>query len=52
MHVCSDRPNMRRSPNVVLMLEHRLRHWSNINTTLGERLVFARDTARSDVFVV
>ena len=33
--------NTRRSPNVGLMLGHRLRRWSNITPTLGERLVFA-----------
>ena len=33
--------NTRRSPNVGLLLAHRLRRWPNINPTLGERLVFA-----------
>ena len=28
-------------PNVGLMLDQRPRRWSNINPTLGERLVFA-----------
>ena len=28
-------------PNVVLMLDKRRRRWSNIKTTLGQRLVFA-----------
>ena len=31
----------RRSPNVGLMLVHRLRHWPNIKPTLSERLVIA-----------
>ena len=33
--------NTRNSPNVVLMLAHRLRRWPNIKTALGESLVFA-----------
>ena len=28
-------------PNIGLMLAHRLRHWTNINTTLCQRIVFA-----------
>ena len=31
----------RHRPNVVLMLAHRLRRWTNIKTTLGQRIVFA-----------
>ena len=31
----------RHSPNVGWKLAHRLRRWSSIHTTLGERLVFA-----------
>ena len=31
----------RRCPNVGLMLAHRLRRWTNISPTLGQRLVFA-----------
>ena len=33
--------NKKRRPNVRLMLAHRLRHWANINLTLGRRIVFA-----------
>ena len=33
--------NTRRQPNVGLMLAHRLRRWPNINSTLGQRVVFA-----------
>ena len=33
--------NTIRWPNVVLMLDHRLRRWPNIKTTSGQRLVFA-----------
>ena len=33
--------NTRRSSNVVSMLGHRLRRWSNIETTLVERPVYA-----------
>ena len=33
--------NTRHSPNAVSMLAHRLRRWSNIETALGECLVFA-----------
>ena len=32
--------NTRCSPNVIVMLAHRLRRWPNITITLGERLVF------------
>ena len=34
--------NTKRSPNVVLMLAHRLRRWTNIKTTLVDRLVLNR----------
>ena len=33
--------NTRRSPNADSMLVHRLRRWPNIESALGERLVFA-----------
>ena len=33
--------NKRHSPNAVSMLAHRLRRWTNIQTALGECLVFA-----------
>ena len=33
--------NTKHSPNAVLMLAHRLRRWPNIETALGESLVFA-----------
>ena len=39
--------NMRRSPNVAVMLGQRLRRWPNITATLGERFVFA---VRAGVF--
>ena len=32
--------NTKRSADAGLMLAHRLRRWSNIGPTLGERLVF------------
>ena len=38
--------NMRRSPNVDLMLAHRLRRWPNIKSTLGKRFVFAGQAIR------
>ena len=34
-------PHLSRHPNVILMLGHRLQHWSNIKTTLGQSLVSA-----------
>ena len=34
-----DRANTRRSPNVELMLAHRLRRWASIAPALDERLV-------------
>ena len=37
----SDTANTKHSPNVILMLDHRLRRWTNIKTTLGKCLVFA-----------
>ena len=33
--------NTRHSPNAVSMLAHRLRRWPNIETALGEFIVFA-----------
>ena len=33
--------NMRRWPNVGLLLAHRLRRWPNSKLTLGQRLVYA-----------
>ena len=33
--------NMRRWPNVGLLLAHRLRRWPNSKPTLGQRLMFA-----------
>ena len=36
-----DPTNTARSPSAVLLLVQRLRRWPNINTALGERVVFA-----------
>ena len=35
----ANQADTRRSINVVLMLVHRLRHWTNVNPTLIQRLV-------------
>ena len=43
----ADNPaNTRLLPNAVLMLGHRLRRWPNINTALGNCLVFADKVSR------
>ena len=43
------------SPNVESMLAHRLRRWANIDSTLGEFIVFAgfslRDETKCDSIV-
>ena len=39
--ICADPENMRRWPNVGLLLAHRLRGWPNNKPTLAERLTFA-----------
>ena len=43
--------NTKHSPNAVSMLAHRLRRWPNIETTLGECLVFAGISFQSLVYV-
>ena len=37
--VCDNKENT--TPNAELMLGHRRRLWANVNTALGERLLFA-----------
>ena len=41
--------NLRRWPNIGLLLAHRLRRWPNSNPKLGQRLMFAGSPWRSTV---
>ena len=42
-----DTTSTRQSPNAVLMLDQRLRRWTNINQTLGDSKMFAGKTLLS-----
>ena len=39
----ADPANMRRWPNVCLLLDRRRKRWANSEPTLGQRLMFAGD---------
>ena len=41
MHLTADSANIKRCPNVGLLLGHRLRRWPYTKPTLGQRFIFA-----------